>query len=160
MQKARSKVVPVSGRDFELRRLPSDMGSYILMRMLGVSMRMAAASMDDTKPKKELSEEEKERIEKTTGEMRVRAIAFGVLSGGASFEEFKLIQNSCLKVTSVIEERSGVPFPLPVMNDDGVWSADGEEVSSDPGLLMKLTIEVLVFCFADFFDGGGLGLQT
>ena len=156
----RSKVVEASGRKFQVRRLPPDTGSFIFMRMLGVSMRMTASAAEEKKQpiQSESSEEAKKTSESVDGEAQVRALAFVVFSGGISFEDFKFIQNNCMKVVSVVEEREGVIFPLPIMNDAGIWTAEGASVENDVGLVMKLTTEVLILCFADFFAGSSPGL--
>lgn len=158
----RSKVVELSGLKFQIRRLPPEVGSFIFMRMLGVSMRSAAAEAEaqlaQPAPPQDESTEPAEDKPVVTGEMKVRALSFSVFAGGMKFEDFKFIQNGCMRVVSVVEERSGVDFPMPIVSDAGVWTPSGEDVSVDIGLVMRLTTEVLVFCFADFFDGGGLGL--
>lgn len=157
----RSKVVEASGHKFQIRRLPPDAGSFIFMRMLGTSMRMAS-SVDEKEKKpsaqKESSKESKVALTETSGEMRVRALSFSVFSGGISFEDFKFIQDNCMKVASIVETRSGVEFPLPIMSDEGTWMPEGELVADDVGLVMKLTTEVLILCFADFFAESSLGL--
>jgi hypothetical protein len=45
---------------------------------------------------------------------------------------------------------------MPLVSDDGRWTY--LEVAEDIGLVMRLTVEVLVFNLADFFSGGGLGI--
>jgi hypothetical protein len=159
---SRTKIVPLSGKKYHLRRLPPEVGSFIFMRMLGVSMRAAQseaerapapkyASKLDTKPAKPEPEPEA----KLSGEMRVRALSFAVFSGGISFEDFQFIQLSCMKVVGRIDVNAGVEFPMPVMTDSGQWV--DEELADNPGLVMQLTTEVLVFCFADFFGESGTG---
>jgi hypothetical protein len=154
---ARTKTTELDGRKFQLRRLPLDTGSFIFMKMLGASLRMSAAQEPSVKPVAEPTKEELEAMEKTTGAMRVRALSFGVLSNGASFEDFKFIQSACMKVVSVVVERQGEEFPLPVMNDAGAWTPEGED-AVDVGMAMRLTTEVLIHCFADFFEKSSPGM--
>lgn len=155
---ARSKVVTLLEREFQLRKLPSDVGSFILMRMIGASMRMRSAE-----PPEKLTEEQeakmKEATDKITGEDRVRSLIFILFSSSMDFADFKLIQNNCLRCVSLIEERDGQKLPIPIMNDDGVWTP-GQNIDSDFSLISKLTSEVLVLCFSDFFDKSGSGMQT
>lgn len=153
----RSKVVELSSRKFEIRRLSPEIGSFIFMRMLGVSMRTAAVERE-SKPASAKEEKESEPAPEISGEMKVRALTFSVFSGGMGFEDFKFIQNGCMRVVSVVENRAGIDFPLPIMDDAGKWTPDGISLSFDVGLVMRLTTEVLIFCFADFFEGSGLGL--
>lgn len=148
MTQPRTKLIPLSGKKFELRRLPPEVGSYIFIRMLGARMRMqqATAEAAPTKP-----------IDTTatppSGEDLVKALSFVVFSSAASFDEFKFMQSSCMKVTSLIENREGMDFPMPLMSDDGQWTRGvGDTVSLDVGLLTTLASEVLVLCFADFFE--------
>jgi hypothetical protein len=154
----RSKVVELSGNRFQIRRLPPEVGSFIFLRMLGVRMR----SMENVQAPQQKQEEtvaaEAKKEEKITGEMQVRALSFSVLTGGIGFEDFKFIQTSCMKAAALIQERAEVDFPMPIVTDAGLWTAEGEVVASNVGLVMQLTTEVLIFCFADFFEGSGPGL--
>lgn len=162
MQQTRSKVVPLFGKRFQLRRLPTTVGSYIFMRMMGASWRAAAANADAVQPKPRAAAEEPTiPPEKATGEMQVRALAFSVLSGAMGYEDFKFVQDACLRVVSLINEQAsevaGNDIPIPIMTDDGRWSPAAVDIADNVGLVMQLTTEVLVFCFADFFEGSGLG---
>ena len=155
----RSKVVPVAGNKYQLGMLPPEVGSFIFMRMLGVSLRTAQSDEPTkaTEPRAETPAQPKEES-KINGEMRVRALAFAVFSNGITFDDFKFIQKQCMMVVSKLEERAGTEFPTPVMNSDGAWTPQGEELRDNPLTVSQLTTEVLVFCFADFFDGNGIGL--
>lgn len=155
---ARSKIVDLSGTKYHLRKLPPDVGSFIFMRILGISMRQQAdRPVPSTKKQEEVEKQEEET--KISGELRIRALSFAVFSGGViNLEDFRLIQRSCLQVCGVVVERSGTQFPMPVMTDTGDWTKEGEELANNVGLVMRLTTEVLIFCFADFFDDGGTGL--
>lgn len=154
----------IEGHRYLLRKLPTEVGSFILMRMLGIQMRVAAANAEEQMAKEaskpaELSVQQEERP-KPSGEDMVRAIVFSLFSGGVmSFEDFKFIQQSCMKVTSIIKEREGHDFPMPVMDDHGRWSTDGAVLADESSLVVRLTTEVLILCFADFFGGSSTGLK-
>jgi hypothetical protein len=151
----RSKVVEFSGHKFQVRKLLPDTGSFIFMRMLGISMRMSAETKsEENVPKLEPNK----KPEKVSGEMRVRALSFSVFSGGISFEDFKFIQAQCMKSVAIIDVREGMDFPMPVVADDGTWTPEGLVVMDDVGLVTRLTTEVLVLCFADFFEESSPGL--
>jgi hypothetical protein len=157
----RSKDVELLGHKFKVRKLPPEVGSFIFMRMMGVSLRAAAA--EPQKPAKQNDDQAPAPVEdepptKITGEMRVRALSFAVFSGAISFEDFKFIQTNCMQAAAIVVERQGVEFPMPLVSDAGVWTSDGEEVANNVGLTMQLTTAVLIHCFADFFDSGGPGL--
>lgn len=146
---ARSKVVELNGRRFELRRLPPEQGSFILMKMMGVGMRTAAKETDGRAPQTQQEVE----VPVIDSETKVKALAFSVFSGELGFDDFKFIQNACLHCVSVVNEAA---LPIPLVNDFGEWT--DKELSEDVGLVMRLTSEVLVFCFAGFFDGGSPGM--
>jgi hypothetical protein len=55
---------------------------------------------------------------------------------------------------SIVKVAEGEAFPMPIMSDAGEWTKDGQAVVDDVQLLMNLTTEVLVICFADFFEQG------
>jgi hypothetical protein len=151
---SRSKVVEVLGSKFEVRKLDPQVGSFILMKMMGLTMRMAAEQADEPPTEKPQEPEEAERP-KITGEQHVRALTFAVFSGGIGFDDFKFIQNACLKSVSALNEQTG--FYIPVMMDHGKWTPAGTEVEGNVGMLTELVTQVLVFCYADFFESGGLG---
>ncbi len=157
----RSKVVSINDKKFEVRRLAPEVGTFILMRMLGISMRSAAerepATQHSAKQESFAATEETQEPTVGVGEMRVRALSFAVMSGGISFEDFRFIQSACMKCVAKIENRAGVDFPLPIVDDKGVWTPDGVDVANDVGALTRLTTEVLILCFADFFDASVLG---
>lgn len=157
MQK-RSKIVELFGSKFQVRKLPPDAGSFIFMRMLGLSMRMQAEEPETSK--KEEPEESVDVVPQPQldGETRVRALVFGVFSNGASFADVKFIQDQCMLSAAIIQERQGVDFPLPIIKKDGTWTPEGEVVADNFALLMQLTTEVLVLCFADFFEASSPGL--
>lgn len=145
----RSKVVELGGARFEVRRLPPEVGSFIFMRMMGASMRMESPVENG---EKQAEDPGKPKIE-VTGEMRVRALTFAVFSGNISFDDFKFIQDACMRVVSKMEVNAGQEFPMPIMADNGRWTQNGQEVYESVGLVTQLTAEVLVFCFSDFFNG-------
>lgn len=158
---ARHKVVELSGTRYQIRKLPPEVGSFIFMRMLGVSMRQSQEAAEQAPKPAVTVATSTEIVEapKLTGEMRVRALAFAVFSGGViSFENFKFIQNACLQSAALLDTRDGVEFPMPVMTDTGIYTKEGEELADNVGMVMRLTTEVLIFCFADFFADGGAGL--
>ncbi len=157
---ARTKVVELAGSRFELRKLPPEVGSFIFMRMLGISMRseQEAQAVRPARKQKSKPQPQPELEDKTTGEMRVRALAFSVCSGAIGFDDFKFIQNACMQVVSRYVERAGQSFPVPIMADNGEWTEDGDVVVDSVGLMMQLMTEVLVFCFSSFFDDGVPGM--
>jgi hypothetical protein len=155
MQVRSKQLENIGGHNFLMRRLEPEVGSFIFMRLMGVQMRTAASASVEEKPV-----DPDQEVAKPTGAEMVRSLAFMVLSGGGvTFDEFKFVQRSCMECLGINVERGGQIFPMPLITADGKWTPEGR-VAADEGLLMKLMMEVLVFCFADFFDGSGHGLQT
>jgi hypothetical protein len=144
----KSKIVEVQGRKFSVRKLQPEVGSFIFMRMLGARMR-AAANEAPAPPKDDNAPDPGDVVDSVpvSGEMQVRALTFAVFSGDISFTDFKFIQTHCMQATSIIVNRSGTDFPMPVMSDTGSWTKEGEPLSDNVGLVMQLTTETLVFCF-------------
>lgn len=150
----KNKTVTLGEHSFLIRKLPPEMGSFIFIRLLGVQMRTQSMAPTISKT----TELSKEPEVKPSGEDMVRSLTFLALSsGGVSFEEFKFIQRSCMDCVGINVEREAQTFPMPLLLADGRWTPEGQVVT-DKGLLMKLMMEVLVFCFADFFGESGHGL--
>jgi ATP sulfurylase len=148
MAQPRTKQVDLKGRKFELRRLSPEVGTFILMRMMGVQMRREAAQEERAPAKPAV------KLPEISGEARVRALSFIVFSGAISFEDFKFIQNACMHCVSIVKVAEGEAFPMPIMSDAGEWTKDGQAVVDDVQLLMNLTTETLVLSYADFFEQG------
>lgn len=150
----RSKVVELNGQKYELRKLAPDVGSFIFMRMMGLSLRSRAAEKEQQEELPKSTEPAPEPA-KISGEMQVRALAFSVFAGAIGFDDFKFIQNACIKAVS--KQRTDTGMFMPVMNDAGQWTKDGDDIETNVGLAMNLTTEVLILCFADFFESSSLG---
>ena len=158
MPQPRVKSLELDGQKFEVRRLPPEVGSFILMRMMGVQMRDSAAKAETIPQAAAPSEAPASPAPEISGEMRVRTLSFIVFSGAISFDDFKFIQQHCMQCVALVKDAAGETFPMPIVSDGGVWTKDGKEIAENVGLVMKLTTEVLVLCFADFFDAGGASL--
>lgn len=150
----RTKTVEVGERKFELRRLAPEVGSFILMRMMGVSMQMAGERPAQTAKPPSEAEAVEAVIKKMSAEDRVRALAFAVFANGMKFEDFKFVQASCVRCAALVVERAGQPFPMPLMTDAGEWTPDAEELSAEPGTVNNVVMEVLIFSLASFFEEG------
>ena len=154
MLQPRVKQIEIGARKFELRRLSPEVGTFILMRMMGVQMRDQPAVPVQTAP----ATADKPPAVEISGETRVRVLSFVVFSGAIGFEDFKFIQQHCMRCVALISETAGESFPMPIVSDGGEWTKDGQAIADDVGLVMKLTTEVLILCFADFFEAGATGL--
>lgn len=142
--KTKTKEIQIGDNSFQLRKLDPEAGSFILMRMIGALQSGVAASTGEANatPTGEVP----------SGEDMVRAVAFGAFFRGLDFEMYRFVQKHCLACVSVLKGDA----PIPIVSDGGAWVAT-EVDSGDVAAIMRLTVEVLVFNFADFFDQGGFG---
>jgi hypothetical protein len=145
----RTKDVTLSGLNFEIGRFLPDVGSYLLGRLIGSAMKAGEnAKAQEPAP-------ETEPAKKPTGEEMVRTLATALLLVGEDFELHRFVQHSCMKVCRKIEAtETSARVALPVVNDSGVFFAPA--IRDDISLVMRLTVEALVFNFSDFFDQGGI----
>jgi negative regulator of replication initiation len=81
MAQPRTKQVDLKDRKFELRRLSPEVGTFILMRMMGVQMRSEAAQEERAPAKPAAVAEPAVKPPEISGEARVRALSFIVFSG-------------------------------------------------------------------------------
>jgi hypothetical protein len=142
------KTVALDDVEFQVGKLPTGAGSFILMRLMGaygLSRGSLAGPVEDTPAEV--------AAVAPTGEELVRAVCFAAFMRGLSFEDSQFIQRECMKVASRWETAGGQRVAMPVMADNGKWVI--EEVGDSIGLVTRLTMEVLVHNLADFFSGGG-----
>ena len=143
-----NKTVPLHGNEYQLGRLPSDVGAFILMRMIGAGINAGSLATPDVEPAVKPDHE-------PTGEELVRAVCFAAFLRGLSFEDLCFVQRKCMGVVAWLNAPGLDGKPIPVLSDDGRWVFP--EIGSDLQLVMQLTVETLVFNLSDFFSGGGLG---
>jgi hypothetical protein len=147
--KEKLKTVTLDGTEYLVGPLPTDAGSFILMRLMGAGLSGGSLGkpVEDTPAEAEAVA--------PTGEELVRAVCFAAFMRGLSFDDLKFVQRECMKVTSRWEAPTGQRLPMPVMSSTGQWAIP--EVGGDIGLVTRLTMEVLVHNLSDFFSMGGLG---
>lgn len=157
---------------FQLTKLPSAEGGFILLRLLGISTQATQKALRDN-PQPETSPappqnqptltpdqqiaaaEEKKKTDKLKGEMTVRTIAYQVLSSNIlSIDDFKFIQRESFKSILRVESVNGNEFMLPIVTPDGrfIPPKHSSPIEGNFALQMRLVTEVLVFNFTDFFD--------
>lgn len=148
---AKTRTVDVLGQRYQLRKLPADVGSFILMRLIGAASSAAAHMNQGNAETQQAPESDK----KPSGEDIVRMLVTAGLMNGIAFEEFRFIQNNVLYMVSREEGEAGF---LPIMADPGRWAGAKleEQIGDNHPLLMRLMMEMMVFNFADFFDQGGI----
>jgi hypothetical protein len=142
-----TKVVPLGDYKFQINKLPADVGSFILMRLMGEASKAAQNA-----PPAFAAEPSKEPVKEITPEDRVRALCFVVFSGTMEFSLFQFIQKHCMMVVRKLEGE----LPMPIMSDDGRWVY--HDLAANHSLLVQLMIEVCIFNFAGFFAENGAGV--
>lgn len=141
----KTKIVEVAGTRYQLSRFPANVGSFILMKLIGAGLTGMNVNGNQEAPAKVAAE--------PSGEEIVRAFTFAASSRGLTFDEHNWIQQKCLSVCARLEDHSGVEVPMPLMTSSGVTLP---EIRDDLQLAMKLEIETLVFNYSSFFAEGGL----
>ena len=147
---ARTKNVTLQGKEYQLGRLPSDVGAFILMRMIGAGINAGSLATPDA-----AMQEAQKSDREPTGEELVRAVCFAAFLRGLSFEDLRFVQRSCLGVAACLSAPGLEGKAMPLLSDDGRWAFP--EVGDNLHLVMELTVETLVFNLSDFFSDGGLG---
>jgi hypothetical protein len=143
--KPRTKTVEVDGREYQVRRLPADEGSWIYYRMLGACSKAASEQPQQGQqtdaPAPVMSGEERART--------LCAIALMYLD----FQTSKFTLQRSLQCVSRQEVNAGVRAAMPVVTTDGRWAIT--ELEHDMVTTTKLMVEVLVFSLSDFFQETG-----
>jgi tail assembly chaperone len=152
----KTKLVTLNNQSFQIGKVPSEAGSFILLRMIGANIQAGALARDKQPPAPAQPTEGEPDKEPATSEEMVRATVFAAFLSGLPFDEFKFVQQSCMKVVAWLSNPKAVGAPMPVMNDYGVWAFD--DIGDDIGLVMQLTMEVLVWNLEGFFAAGGLAI--
>ena len=87
-----------------------------------------------------------------SGEDTARALCGLFFLRNTDFELHSFIQKHAMAASSKLVVVGGTENPIPIVNASGAWAAP--EVRDDVGIVSRLTTEVLIFNFADFFGQG------
>lgn len=68
--------------------------------------------------------------------------------GKMSHAEFDEVQAIALRLVSRLDYKDGNEFPMPIVSGGGVWA--DQELASDAGKVMSLTVEALLFNLSPF----------
>jgi hypothetical protein len=116
------------------------------MKMIGVVIKAGAErGVDSSAPAAENPNPEV----KKSGAETAKAICSAAFVTGLDEEFEKYVHTQCLARVARIE---GDGIPMPIANAQGPLP----DVADDFGLIIRLTMEVLAFNFADFFEQGGM----
>ena len=157
----KTKIIELSGTRYQLRKMAPDVGSFILMAMIGAGIKASnmggGTNADDPHASTEKAAENLPTAE-PKGEEVVRATAFSAFLGGLDFEMHRFIQVRCLSVCSRMEGTDGSEVPMPIVSEAGRWAIP--EIQDDISLVMRLEVEALVFNLSPFFASGGLNAMV
>lgn len=153
--KPRTKEIEISDQKFRIGKLLPDVGSFILMQMIGAGFKRQMEAENHPAPAAEpASDVPRETL---PSDDAVRGLAFSAFLDGLDFKQFQFIQQQCLRVCARLEGSPHDPaaeLPMPILMKDGRWAIT--EIRDDVTLVVRLTIETLVFNLSDFFEQGGL----
>jgi hypothetical protein len=145
--KEKFQFVDVDGKSYRIGRFSPQLGSFILMQIIGAGIKGQAPAAPVT------DAPSTEPAEKLKPEEIVRAMVFGAFLKGMDYTAHQFIMQKCLSVCSVMGGPEEKKVPIPLMNDNLMMLP---EIQDDLALIMKLQMEVLCFNFTDFFVAGGL----
>lgn len=139
MSRAEFKEFEVGERKFQVKRFDALTGSYIAFTLFEKILPVIMGNKDKflgTKTPDASADSFAEMLPSTLFKM--------------SREDFTALQKDCLKVCYEV-----LPAGLtPVIGANGRWGIIG--VDTDTGLILRLTIEALLFSLLGFFNDGGL----
>lgn len=139
MSRAEFKEFEVGERKFQVKRFDALTGSYIAFTLFEKILPVIMGNKDKflgTKTPDASADSFAEMLPSTLFKM--------------SREDFTALQKDCLKVCYEV-----LPAGLtPVIGANGRWGIIG--VETDTGLILRLTIEALLFNLLGFFNDGGL----
>jgi hypothetical protein len=145
----KTKIVEIGGQRYQIRRFAPNVGSYILMQMIGAGLK--GQNFSEAPPAGSASAPSSSAAE-PNGEDTVRAIVFAAFLRGLEYDMHNFVQNKCLAICALMKEHEGTELPVPLTNGSE-WVP---EIRDDMQLVMKLEVEAMVFNFSDFFAEGGL----
>ena len=131
MQKQKNKIVEVDGAKYRLSKLDARSASYLAFKLAAVIAPVLG------KGKKDTSMEE---------------VASAIPN--IPRPEFDEMQTMLLKTVYSLKDANGIDMPVPVLKADGSFVDEG--MAYEPVVVMKLTIQALVFNIGSFFPEAGL----
>jgi hypothetical protein len=136
----KTTTVEVEGRRYDLRKMRAATGGYIWQRLQAACLR-AGQEQDQTKLEQAAESQALADALARPSEERMRgvcALAFMYLP----YEDYDFIVNAVAKSVSR-HDANGLPMPL--MSDDGRWSAGTDDLQDNPCLVTLVMMESLVY---------------
>lgn len=152
---ARTKDVPVNGVQYRIRKMDVDTGTHIYM----LTMRAVADVAEKRSQQASNVQDQPEADKELTPEQKAKMLCGMAFVYGLSFEDSKFIRHAAMQASSTIEQGPNGELVLPVMTSDGRWTPPAT-LSEDPAAAQELTLEVLTFNLAPFFEKRSQVTQT
>ena len=143
----RTKDVVVNGVQYRVRKMDVDTGTYIYMRM----MRAVAETAEKRVQANLTAQEAPEPDSELTPEQKAKLLCGMAFVYGIDFEDSKFIRRAAMQASSTVNQGPSNELVLPVMSSDGRWTPPAA-LSDDPASAQELTLEVLAFNLAPFFE--------
>lgn len=145
------KVVTIGEREYNIGRLSSDVGSFLLMRLVKQFRKMVAALEGEGEG------EEQQQPELTDKEFSESLLQ--TLLTEMDFEDFKNLQRHALLVVTMTDFVGDKPFKQPIILRSGQFAV--KELQNDIGAVMNLTSQTIFANLSPFFTKAGLkGIMT
>lgn len=146
----KTKNVEIDGKNYQIRRMEPNVGSYLLFRLLGAMNELKTGDAPAT-----TGNETTAPAAAPSGEDIARSVVLAALfQANKDFEFHCFLQAKALAVISRLEGEPGSERPMPIMTSSGVIALP--EIREDITLISKLEIESITFNLSPFFEGGGL----
>jgi hypothetical protein len=159
MKEKFAQIAVGENRYYRVGRFSPEIGSFILFKLIGSSIRRTTESMGDAPapvadtPPPALNPDLTPEQKSEQAEANLRGlIGAAFLLGAFTIPDTQMIMRECLKVCSRLEGPDGGQ-PIAICTANGKMLPD---IADDLELIMKLQVETMVFNFTDFFAGGGL----
>jgi hypothetical protein len=143
----RTKVISIESDEYQIGRFRADVGTYILMKLMGIVIKMTAEAQRESGPTSAPVQ-----VQQPDPEEVARMVCSSAFLGSLDLEMHRFVVAESLKLCSHREREVWMP----------VATAAGDvavpQVKDDLTVTMRLVMEALAFNFADFFAQGGMAV--
>lgn len=143
--KEKTKIVTLDDVRYQVSRFRPDVGTFILMRLMGAVVKAGAENASNAPTSAE-------GAEPPSPQDVARMVCGAALMGNVDQEFHQYVQRQALVLCSRLEQHEGTETPIPISTATELLP----DIADDFGLVMRLTMECLVFNFSDFFAQGGM----
>ena len=143
--KEKNKIVTIEGVPFQLGRFNPYVGTHIIMKLIGAVIKAGGESSAVNSPPSDTG------TKTISGEDTARTICSAAFLGNIEQDFHEYVERQCMAIICRMEGPNG-DIPMPIANSNSLLS----DIHDDPALILRLTMEVLAFNYADFFERGGM----